>query len=78
MVGSGCGGGVTAAVLSQAGHRVLVLEKGSFYRRDQYTLTEESAYAMLYEDGIMTTTDDTCISIGAGSVFGGGSQVPFH
>ncbi len=36
VIGSGAGGGPLALVLSQAGLRVLVLEKGQRYRPDQY------------------------------------------
>jgi len=77
-VGSGCGGGVAAAVIAKSGAKVLVLEKANYFKRAEYKLTEESAFHNLYENGAAIATTDTGLSILAGSSFGGGSQVNDH
>jgi choline dehydrogenase-like flavoprotein len=43
IIGSGAGGGPLAACLANAGHDVLVLEKGPFYQRDEYVRDEVEA-----------------------------------
>lgn len=40
VIGSGAGGGPVAAVAAEAGYRVVVLEKGPWYERDQYLKDE--------------------------------------
>ena len=51
IVGSGAGGGVMAAELSQAGKRVLVIEKGHHYSQHELTLHQCDGLVNLYENG---------------------------
>ena len=75
IVGTGCGGSVAAAVLSQAGHQVLVLEKGQYLRSEAITGTEEQGFDQMYERGATVVTEDSGVAVLAGSTFGGGSAV---
>ena len=74
VVGSGCGGGVVAATLAAAGHKVLVLEKGAYYPAETLPAKEGAAFKQLYEGGGIVITD-TGLTVLAGSTFGGGSTV---
>lgn len=82
IVGSGAGycfltyrGSVTAAQLSQAGHRVLVLEKAKYTHPDEYPLTEYKSFKLFYERGGFLGSDDGGIQILAGTSWGGGTTV---
>lgn len=75
VVGSGCGGSVVAAELAEAGHRVLVVEKGVYYQRSEMSGVEGEALDKLYETGGLLKTEDTGVSVLAGATFGGGSTV---
>ncbi len=76
IVGSGPGGGCTAAVLAQAGLDVVVIEKGSYYSEQDFThLEPEGARLYLYEQNLATS--DLGVQIIAGSVVGGGSLVNY-
>lgn len=74
VVGSGCGGGVAAARLSEVAS-VLVLEKGGYFPRGDMDGSESQAFDRMYDSGGLLTTEDTCVSVLAGSAFGGGSSV---
>jgi len=74
VVGSGCGGSLVAARLTERGHRVLLVEKGSYLPRAALTGTE-AEFDRLYERGGLAVTEDSGISVLAGATLGGGSTV---
>ncbi|KAF2970579.1 hypothetical protein GQX73_g3000 [Xylaria multiplex] len=75
IVGSGCGGGVAARVLAEAGHDVLVVDKGYYFPPSQLPMSTEAANEFLFEGKAPLQTDDRSMSIVAGSTWGGGGTV---
>jgi choline dehydrogenase-like flavoprotein len=75
VVGSGSGGGVTAAVLAQAGKRVIILEAGGYFNESDFVQLEPVAYQNLFLRGGFFPSADGMVSIAAGSTVGGGSTV---
>jgi choline dehydrogenase-like flavoprotein len=75
VVGSGSGGGVAAAVLAEAGKRVVVLEAGGYRNESDFIQVEPLAYRNLFLRGGFFPSADGMVSIAAGSTVGGGSTV---
>ena len=67
---------MAAAVLSQAGFRVVVLEKSTYIPKDELTLREKDAFQTMYERGGLLVNDDFSMAVLAGSTFGGGKLIP--
>ncbi|GER30320.1 long-chain-alcohol oxidase [Striga asiatica] len=75
VVGSGSGGGLVAGVLAKAGHKVIVLEKGGYFARDNLSLLEGRAMDQMYLNHGILGTDNMDVLIVAGSTVGGGSAI---
>ena len=75
IVGSGAGGAVIAARLSQAGFRVVVVEAGENFGGPDYPRSEREAYARLFLAQGRLTTSDFAINLLAGEVAGGSTTV---
>jgi choline dehydrogenase-like flavoprotein len=76
IVGSGAGGGVAAAVLSQAGLDVVVLERGGYYDDADFDGAELRALTTLYANAPGATHDQS-VGMIAGSCLGGGTVVNY-
>lgn len=75
IVGSGCGGGVCAKNLAEAGQRVIVVEKAYHYPPEYLPMTEADASIHLFANGGVDVSDDNSIAVVAGSAWGGGGTV---
>ena len=75
IVGSGAGGGVVAGVLAQAGHHVVVLEKGGHHIEADFTHREFEAFRDMYERAGVLTSEDLGVVVLAGSTLGGGTTI---
>ncbi len=76
IVGSGAGGGVAAAVLSQAGFDVVVLEAGGYHDDADFDGGELAALSTLYA-GAPAATHDQSVGLIAGATLGGGTVVNY-
>ena len=75
VVGSGCGGGLIAGKLAQAGKKVVVVERGSYLNESDFVQLELAAYKSLFLRGGFFNSADGMLAIAAGSTVGGGSTV---
>lgn len=75
IVGSGCGGAVCAKNLTEAGHRVLVVEKAYHWTPEHFPMSEADGWNHLFMNGAFISSDDTSTSIVAGQAWGGGGTV---
>ncbi|XXG97487.1 hypothetical protein Hte_003790 [Hypoxylon texense] len=66
IVGSGCGGGVCARVLAEAGYQVIVVDKGYCYPPKQFATTFEDT-GLLSDLGDSSLTVDGSVAITAGN-----------
>jgi len=75
IVGSGCGGAVVASVLAQAGLSVIVADKSYYWPPQYLPMSEMNGLANLFANGGITASDDSAMSVLAGSCWGGGGTV---
>jgi choline dehydrogenase-like flavoprotein len=75
VIGTGAGGAVLAAELAEAGHSVIMLEKGGHFTRKDFTQKEQEMMPRLFEEGGARTTADGGIMVLHGSSVGGGTTV---
>jgi choline dehydrogenase-like flavoprotein len=75
VVGSGPGGSMAAAVLAQAGARVVMLEEGGHHTRREFNMQESWAFPTLYQEHGNRATEDLSIMILQGRAVGGGTTV---
>lgn len=75
VIGSGAGGAVAAAAVSDEGHEVLIIEAGSHYPSSRLTHEEARMTARLFKDGGLQTTADRDIIVFQGRVVGGSTVI---
>ena len=75
VVGSGAGGAVIAANVAEAGHRVLVVEAGSYLTSETFPRRELTATDHMFERHGLLTTRDNAFGILQGHVAGGGTTI---
>ena len=75
IIGSGCGGGVCAKNIAEAGLEVLVVEKAYHYPPTHLPMTEATAGFHLFQNGGNIASDDDSITVIAGQAWGGGGTV---
>ena len=74
-MGSGPGGGVSAKNIAEAGHRVLVVDRGYYFPPSQLPMSQTGSSQHMFENGGALATDDGCMSLLAGSTWGGGGTI---
>ncbi|MDP8988435.1 MAG: GMC family oxidoreductase [Actinomycetota bacterium] len=77
VVGSGAGGGTAAAVLTDAGLDVVVLEAGDYLDDGDFDGGEFHGYSRLYLNAAALATADQSVGLFAGACLGGGTVVNF-
>ncbi|KAL8649238.1 MAG: hypothetical protein Q9210_004522 [Variospora velana] len=75
IVGSGCGGGVCAKNLAEAGHRLLVTDRGYHFSAKHLPMTTADAAIHLFHNGGVDVSDDNSVSFIAGQSWGGGGTI---
>ncbi len=75
IVGSGAGGAVLAAGLCAAGLDVVMLEEGSHYTAEDFTLHERDALPNMYQERGTRSTDDLAFTVMQGRTVGGSTTV---
>ncbi|KAH7055889.1 hypothetical protein B0J12DRAFT_435294 [Macrophomina phaseolina] len=75
IVGSGCGAGVCAKNLAEAGHRVIIVEKSYYWPPEHLPMKDTEGFSHLFMNGGSIISDESCVSVAAGQTFGGGGFV---
>ncbi|KAJ0418552.1 hypothetical protein BJY00DRAFT_178063 [Aspergillus carlsbadensis] len=75
IIGSGCGGGVAAKNLAEAGKRVIVVEKGYSFSPRQFPMRPNEGFNNLFDSAGAVTNDEGSMGVLYGSTWGGGGTV---
>lgn len=75
IVGSGPGGGVCAKNLAEAGHEVLVVDKGYHFHPTYLPMPQDTGLQYLFDHSGAYMSEDASISMTAGSCWGGGGTI---
>lgn len=75
IVGSGCGAGVCAKILAEAGHRVVVVEKGYHFDNACLPMAQGPHFFWHLDGAGAVNSDDNAILIVSASTVGGGGTV---
>ncbi|PYH49424.1 long chain fatty alcohol oxidase [Aspergillus saccharolyticus JOP 1030-1] len=75
IVGSGCGGSVAAKNLTEAGYRVMVVDKSYHYTSNHFPMDANEGFISMFEAGGGIVSDDGSTVVLAGSTWGGGGTV---
>ena len=75
IIGSGCGGGVCAKNLAEAGQRVILCEKSYHWSPEHLPMTEQDSGIHLFANGGIIQSDSANIACIAGQAFGGGGTI---
>jgi choline dehydrogenase-like flavoprotein len=73
VVGSGCGGATIARLLAEAGRRVIVLERGGAYTREDFDQREDDMLAKVDGGRALEASDDLSVQLTFGNNVGGAS-----
>lgn len=75
IVGSGCGAGVCAKTLSEAGHRVVVVEKGYHFDASSFPMAQGPHFFWLLDGAGAVNSDNNAILVVSASNVGGGGTI---
>ncbi|RFU72516.1 long chain fatty alcohol oxidase [Trichoderma arundinaceum] len=75
IVGSGPGGGVCAKNLAEAGHKVLVVDKGYHFPATHFPMPQAAALRYLFDRGGAYVSEDASTAITSASCWGGGGTI---
>ncbi len=76
VIGSGPGGSLTACLLAEAGHKVLLVEEGPYVRQEEVGSYSIKEMETKYRDGGLTVAlGPTTVSYVEGRCVGGGSEI---
>ena len=75
IVGSGCGAGVCAKNIAEAGQQVIVVEKAYHFPPAYLPMSSTDGHIHLFYNGGVDTSDDNSIAVISGQAWGGGGTV---
>ncbi|MDA4122243.1 MAG: GMC family oxidoreductase [Thaumarchaeota archaeon] len=75
VIGSGAAGAIVAWEMAEQGHKVVLLEKGGYHPRQDFTQREDQMIPMLFKNCGLQFTIPDAIAVAQGSCVGGSTVV---